>query len=87
MGTSSVEGFQPLYRTGEAEVRHHRAGELPQSEKRECKATPVSEGKRGCDCESIEAFSDDMIYSMSVWFSGGHFFLAKYSHSAKSVVQ
>ena len=24
MGTSSVEGFQPLYRTGEAEIRHQR---------------------------------------------------------------
>ena len=29
VGTPPVEGFQSLYRTGEAEVRHHRAGELP----------------------------------------------------------
>ena len=29
VGTPSVEGIQSLYRTGEAEVRHHRAGELP----------------------------------------------------------
>ena len=38
MGASSVEGFQSLYRAGEVEVWHHRARELPQSEKRECKA-------------------------------------------------
>ena len=29
VGTPSVEGFQSLYRTGEAEVWHHRARELP----------------------------------------------------------
>jgi len=29
VGALSTQGLQPLYRTGEAEVRHHRAGELP----------------------------------------------------------
>lgn len=29
VGTPSVEGIQSLYRTGEAETRHHRARELP----------------------------------------------------------
>ena len=56
MGTSSVEGFQSLYRTGKTEVRYHRAGELPQGQKRKRQAAQVSEGKRGCDCGSVEAF-------------------------------
>ena len=35
----------------------------------------------------MEAFSDDLIYCMSVWFSGGHFILPEYGVSAFIVVQ
>ena len=67
----------------EVRENYHKA----KSEKRKCKAASVSEGERRCNCGGSAAFSDDLIYRLPVWFSGGYFFLAKYSHSAKSVVQ
>ena len=47
----------------------------------------MSEGKRGCNRGGIEAFSDDLIYCMPVWFSGGHFLLPEYGVSTFIVVQ
>ena len=47
----------------------------------------MSEGERGCDCGGFEAFSDDLIYCMPVWFSGGHFLLLEYGVSIFIVVQ
>ena len=47
----------------------------------------MSEGERGCDCGGAAAFSDDLIYCMPVWFSGGHFLLPEYGVSTFIVVQ
>ena len=47
----------------------------------------MSEGERGCDCGGTTAFSDDLIYCMPVWFSGGHFILPEYGVSTFIVVQ
>ena len=68
-------------------MRSGGTGEPPQGEVRKYKAASVSEGESGCDRRGIAAFSDDMIYSMSVWFSGGHFLLPEYGISTFIVVQ
>ena len=47
----------------------------------------MSEGERGRDRGGTAAFSDDLIYCMPVWFSGGHFILPEYGVSIFIVVQ
>ena len=44
-------------------MRSGGTGEPPQGEVRKYKAAQVSEGKRGCNCRGIEAFSDDLIFA------------------------
>ena len=66
VGTDRAESIFPVYLAGQTEMRSGGTREPPQGEVRKYKAAQVSEGKRGCDCGSIKAFSDDLIYSMSV---------------------
>ena len=68
-------------------MRSEGTGEPPQGKVRKYKAASVSEGERGCDRRGIAAFSDDMIYNLPVWFSGGHFLLPEYGVSTFIVVQ
>lgn len=56
MGTSSTQGFQSLYCTGQAEVRHQGEGELQQAQVRKQPPAEMPARKRKAIRDALKHF-------------------------------